>query len=68
MTDQASTDLREEVRARYAEAARAVMAPKPASSASCGSGAGACCGTGSAALAELADRVRRLAPRLAAAS
>ena len=50
MTDQASTDLREEVRARYAEAARAVMAPKPASSASCGSGAGACCGTGSAAL------------------
>ena len=50
MTDQASTDLREEVRARYAEAARAVMAPKPASSASCGSGAGTCCGTGSAAL------------------
>jgi len=52
MTDQASTDLREEVRARYAEAARAVMDPKPGSSASCcdSSAADACCGTGSAAL------------------
>jgi SAM-dependent methyltransferase len=52
MTDQASTDLREEVRARYAEAARAVMAPKPGSSASRsgGTATGTCCGTGSAAL------------------
>src|SRR5215471_10936788 len=52
MTDQASTDLREEVRARYAEAARAVMAPKPGSSAGCcgGSAADTCCGTDSAAL------------------
>jgi arsenite methyltransferase len=52
MTDQASTDLREEVRARYAAAARAVMQPKPAVSASCcgTSESGSCCGTGSAAL------------------
>jgi SAM-dependent methyltransferase len=51
MTDQASTDLREEVRARYAEAARAVMDPKPGSSTSCRSSAdSSCCGTGSAAL------------------
>jgi len=52
MTDRASTDLREEVRARYAEAARAVMAPKPGFSSSCcgTSDAGSCCGTGSAAL------------------
>jgi len=52
MTDQANPDLREEVRARYAEAARAVMDPKPGSSASCcgSSAADACCGTGSAAL------------------
>ncbi len=52
MTDQASTDLREEVRARYAEAARAVMEPKAGVSASCcgTSDSGSCCGTGSAAL------------------
>ena len=61
MTDQASTDLREEVRARYAEAARAVMEPKPGVSASCcgtaatesccdSSAAESCCGTGSTAL------------------
>jgi SAM-dependent methyltransferase len=52
MTDQASTDVREEVRARYAEAARAVMNPKPVSSAGCcdSSTAGSCCETGSAAL------------------
>jgi SAM-dependent methyltransferase len=52
MTDQASTDLREEVRARYAEAARSVMAPKAGVSASCcgTSDSGSCCGTGSAAL------------------
>ena len=61
MTDQASTDLREEVRARYAEAAQAVLNPRPGVSASCagtvdsGSCGGtpdsaSCCGTGSAAL------------------
>jgi arsenite methyltransferase len=52
MTSQASTDLREEVRARYAEAARAVMDPKPAmSEGCCGSSAtDSCCSTGSAAL------------------
>jgi arsenite methyltransferase len=52
MTDQASNDLREEVRARYAEAARAVLDPKPGISASCRgtSDSGSCCGTGSAAL------------------
>ena len=52
MTDQASTNLRDEVRARYAEAARAVMNPKPGLSASCcgTSDTGSCCGTGSAAL------------------
>jgi SAM-dependent methyltransferase len=52
MTGQASANLREEVRARYAEAARAVMDPKPGISASCcgTSAAGSCCGTGSAAL------------------
>jgi arsenite methyltransferase len=52
MTDQASTDLREEVRARYAEAARALLGPKPGVSPGCGgaSGSGECCGTGSVAL------------------
>src|SRR5215472_16153281 len=52
MTGQASTDLREEVRARYAEAARAVMDPKPGMSASCcgSSASDSCCSTGSAAL------------------
>jgi arsenite methyltransferase len=52
MIDQPSTDLREEVRARYAEAARAVMEPKPSLSTSCcgTSDSGSCCGTGSAAL------------------
>jgi arsenite methyltransferase len=51
MTDQAGTDLREEVRARYAEAARAVMEPKPGLTASCcgTSDSGSCCGTESAA-------------------
>ena len=35
MSDQAGTDLREEVRARYAEAARAVLEPKAGITASC---------------------------------
>lgn len=61
MTNQASTNLREEVRARYAEAAQAVLNPRPGVSASCGGTAesssccgpteiSSCCGTGPAAL------------------
>jgi hypothetical protein len=48
---EATTNRREEVRARYAEAARAVMDPKPGISASCcgASPTDSCCGTGSAA-------------------
>ena len=63
MSDQASTGLREEVRSRYAEAARAVLEPEAGLTVSCGgssaagsccvasSAADSCCGTGSAALA-----------------
>jgi SAM-dependent methyltransferase len=36
MTDQASTDLREEVRSRYAAAAQAVLNPRPGVSPGCG--------------------------------
>jgi len=52
MSDQTSTELREEVRARYAEAARAVLEPKAGVTASCcgSSAADSCCGTGSAAV------------------
>ena len=51
MSDQASAGLREEVRARYAEAARAVLEPETGAAASCcGSPAtDSCCGPGSAA-------------------
>jgi hypothetical protein len=35
MNDQASSDLREEVRSRYAAAARAVLEPQPGVAASC---------------------------------
>jgi len=60
MSDQASTDLREQVRSRYAAAARAVLEPKPGITAQsvelsgtgscCGSSAAdSCCGAGSAA-------------------
>jgi len=51
MSDQASTDLREEVRSRYAAAARAVLEPGAGVSASCcgGSAADSCCGAGPAA-------------------
>jgi arsenite methyltransferase len=47
-----SSDLREAVRSRYAEAARAVMEPQGDVTASCctSSADGSCCGTGSAAL------------------
>ena len=53
MGDETGTDLREEVRARYAKAARAVLEPRPGVTAACceSSPAGSCCGgTGSAAL------------------
>jgi arsenite methyltransferase len=61
MSDETTTDLREEVRARYAKAARAVLEPRPGVTASCcesspadsccgGSATGSYCGTGSAAL------------------
>ena len=61
MSYQGSTDLREAVRTRYAEAARAVLDPRPgvtaqsvessATGSCCGAtGAASCCGTGSAAL------------------
>jgi arsenite methyltransferase len=51
MSDQASTDLREEVRARYADAARAVMEPEAGVTASCcgSSATDSCCGAGPAA-------------------
>ena len=53
MGDETSTDLREEVRARYAKAARAVLEPRPGVTAACceSSPADSCCGgIGSAAL------------------
>lgn len=52
MTDPPRAELRDEVRARYAEAARAVLEPGPGMSASCcgTSDSGSGCGTGSAAL------------------
>ena len=60
MADQADRILREQVRSRYAEAARAVLEPREgvtaqavergAAGSCCGSGSDSCCGTGSAAL------------------
>ena len=52
MTEETTADLREAVRSRYAEAARAVLKPTPGVTASCceSSAADSCCGTGSAAL------------------
>jgi len=60
MSDQTNTDLREQVRSRYAAAARAVLEPRPgvtaqsveisATGSCCGSSAtDSCCGAGSAA-------------------
>jgi len=51
MNDQASTDLREEVRSRYAEAARAVLEPEAGVSASCcgSSVTDSCCDAGATA-------------------
>ena len=50
MSDQKSSDLREEVRSRYAQAARAVLEPEAGVTASCcsSSAADSCCGTGPA--------------------
>ena len=50
MSDGTSADLREEVRARYAEAARAVLEPESGVTASCcgSSAADSCCGAGPA--------------------
>ena len=50
MSDQTSTGLREEVRARYAEAARLVQDPEAGAAASCcsSSAADSCCGAGPA--------------------
>jgi arsenite methyltransferase len=52
MTDESKTAVREEVRERYAEAARAVLdlTAGQQGGCCCGSAAGSCCGTGSAAL------------------
>jgi arsenite methyltransferase len=52
MTHEDSTALREQVRARYAEAARAVLEPAAGTAAGCcgGTAEGQGCGTGSAAL------------------
>ena len=51
MSDQTSTELREEVRSRYAAAARAVLEPDAGAAASCcgGPAADSCCGAASAA-------------------
>src|SRR5215469_11333304 len=60
MAEQTESILREQVRSRYAEAARAVLEPREgvtaqsvergAAGSCCGSGSDSCCGTGSAAL------------------
>ena len=51
MTDQVSADLREEVRSRYAAAARAVLEPQVGVAASCcgSTAADSCCGTSAVA-------------------
>jgi arsenite methyltransferase len=48
MSTQATTDLREEVRSRYAAAARAILEPEAGAADSCCGGA-SCCGAGSSA-------------------
>src|SRR2546423_1510174 len=52
MAHQSAADLREEVRSRYAEVARAVLEPSAGAQAGCcgGPADSSCCGTGSAAL------------------
>jgi arsenite methyltransferase len=44
MADSSVTDLREEVRTKYAAAARAVLEPTTETAGCCGSSAGSCCG------------------------
>jgi arsenite methyltransferase len=50
MTDQGTDALREQVRVRYAQAARAVRDPQAGASGCCGPAASDCCGTGPEAL------------------
>jgi arsenite methyltransferase len=49
MSDTTSAELREEVRARYAAAARAVLEPAADVAGCCGPAGGSCCGTAAAA-------------------
>jgi hypothetical protein len=49
MTDQATEDLREQVRSRYAVAARAVLEPGTGPAGCCEPSAGSCCGPDPAA-------------------
>jgi arsenite methyltransferase len=51
MTDQATDVLREQVRSRYADAARAVLEPGTGQAGCCETSAGSCCGPDPAALA-----------------
>ena len=50
MSDEPSTGLREAVRSRYAQAARAVLEPEPGVTAQCveSSASGSCCGDSAA--------------------
>jgi arsenite methyltransferase len=61
MSDETSTDLRERVRARYAEAARAVLNPEDGPAASCcgGPATDSCCGTGTEAVGGFSDNLYR---------
>ena len=61
MNDQASTDLRDEVRSRYAAAARTVLEPDGGASASCcGSPASdSCCGAAAAAVGGFSEGLYR---------
>jgi arsenite methyltransferase len=60
MSESATTDLREEVRTKYAAAARAVLEVTPAEGGCCGPSAGSCCGPA----AEAADAVGGLSQSL----
>jgi arsenite methyltransferase len=46
VSEKTADAVREEVRSRYGEAARAVLAPETRQAGCCGSSAGSCCGTG----------------------
>jgi SAM-dependent methyltransferase len=61
MTDQVSADLREEVRSRYAAAARAVLKPQAGVAASCcgSSAADSCCGTAAEAVGGFSEGLYR---------